>query len=125
MRSVLICPEGETGGIGTGYQMMLVEGGAHCEPAMSKLPDSSPILYRPHVLRGHGTVRLSGAGEVVFDLQGRGQVSVHRARGDSVFFSGRGMPRHVTATDTIISNAKGLNPRRLRLNGRSLAEDAA
>ncbi len=94
----------------------MVEVGAHCEPAMNQPTESTPILSRPHLLRGFGFVRLRGAGEVVIDLEGRGQVFVRRGRTDGFQFSGRGTPRHVTATEAILSNAEG----RLVVDGEDL-----
>lgn len=74
---------------------------------MTRPIDSTPILARPHTLRGQGRVRLTGTGEVVFRLEGRGSVTVRRGPADSVHFSGDGRLRHVAADRVILSQARG------------------
>ncbi len=54
-----------------------------------------------------GRLRITGTGEVVFRLEGRGRVTVRRGASDSVHFSGQGTPRHVGSDRVIISSARG------------------
>ena len=73
----------------------------------SSLSQSTPILPSPYRLRGTGTLRLRGAGEIVLDLDGKGRVEL-AIRGDVVFhLEGEAGGRIARPGETVFLAARG------------------
>lgn len=74
---------------------------------MIQATDNNPILSRPHTLRGRGRVRLTGAGELVVRLDGRGHATIRRGPSDTARFAGAGRLRHLSSERLEITAATG------------------
>ncbi|MDJ0976442.1 MAG: hypothetical protein QNJ98_18430, partial [Planctomycetota bacterium] len=74
---------------------------------MIQATDSNPIIGRPHTLSGRGRVRLTGSGQIVIRLEGRGHATIRRGPNDTARFSGDGCLRHLASDRLQIAGAHG------------------
>ena len=77
---------------------------------------SDSLFRAPHHLRGHGSIRVRGRGEICLRLKGSGRMWLRRGPEDTFHFEGNGLPRHLSGEQIVMSNARG----EVTLSGKAL-----